>query len=120
MRIVLLALGSRGDVQPFVALGKGLRATGHTVRVATHGDYESLVRAHGLDFWPVKGNVQEVVESEAMRELLAKGNFLAITAQTGKLAKEAALHWAEDGLAACRDAPSPPVTTHTRPPHASK
>ncbi|MCC7206929.1 MAG: glycosyltransferase family 1 protein [Anaerolineae bacterium] len=104
MRTVLLALGSRGDVQPFVALGKGLRAAGHAVRVATHGDYESLVRAHGLDFAPVKGNVQEVVESEAMRELLAKGNFLAITAQTGKLAKEAALHWAEDGLAASRDA----------------
>jgi UDP:flavonoid glycosyltransferase YjiC (YdhE family) len=34
MRITILALGSRGDVQPFVALAAALRARGHRIRIA--------------------------------------------------------------------------------------
>ena len=102
MRIAIVALGSRGDVQPYVALGKGLAAAGHEVRLATHQNYEALVSAHGLEFWPVRGDVQEVAESAAMRELLDKGNFLAITRYTSREAARAAIHWAEDGLAACQ------------------
>ena len=36
MHLTLLTIGSRGDVQPYVALGVGLKAAGHTVRLATH------------------------------------------------------------------------------------
>ena len=43
MRIVIIASGSRGDVEPYVALGKGLQAAGHVVRLVTHRDFESLV-----------------------------------------------------------------------------
>jgi sterol 3beta-glucosyltransferase len=103
MRIVIIALGSRGDVQPYIALAKGLQDAGQVVRVLTHENFEGLVKAHGLEFWPARGNVQDVVESEEMRELLAKGNFLAITRHTAKAAQSAAIHWAEDGLAACKD-----------------
>src|SRR5437867_3212303 len=39
VRIVLLAVGSRGDVQPFVELGVGLEAAGFEVVVATHPPY---------------------------------------------------------------------------------
>ncbi|HEX2621929.1 MAG TPA: glycosyltransferase, partial [Phototrophicaceae bacterium] len=102
MRIAVVALGSRGDVQPFIALGKGLNQDGHAVRVVTHPNFETLVRANGLGFYPVRGDVQEVLDSEEMRDLLAKGNFIAITAYTSKAAKRAALEWAEDGLAACQ------------------
>jgi sterol 3beta-glucosyltransferase len=102
MRIALIALGSRGDVQPYIALGKGLANAGHDVRLMTHDNFEGLVRSYGLAFWPARGNVQEVAESEEMRKLLEKGNFIAITAHTAKLAKQATLQWAEDGLAACQ------------------
>jgi len=34
VRVAVLAIGSRGDVQPYVALGLGLRAAGHDVRLA--------------------------------------------------------------------------------------
>lgn len=50
MRIVIPTTGSRGDVEPYVALGVGLRARGHEVCVATHADFESFVRGHGLAF----------------------------------------------------------------------
>jgi len=102
MRIAIIALGTRGDVQPYIALGKGLQAAGHTVRLLTHDNFAGLVQAHGLEFWSVKGDVQAVAESPEMRALLEKGNFLAITARTAKEAKRAALQWAQDGLVACQ------------------
>jgi sterol 3beta-glucosyltransferase len=104
MRIAIIASGSQGDVQPYIALGKGLADAGHAVRIVTHDTYEKSVRSHGLDFYALKGNPQEVMETEEMRKLLEKGNFLAINAHTSKLVQEAAQHWAKDGLVACQDA----------------
>lgn len=102
MQILAIALGSQGDVQPYVALGKGLQAAGHRVRVMTHINFERLVTAYGLEFYPVKGNVQKIIESPEMRVLLEKGNFLAINKHTSKLAQAAAIDWAQAGLAACQ------------------
>lgn len=104
MRITIIALGSRGDVQPYIALGKGLKETGYEIRLLTHQNFEGLVNAYGLEFWPARGNVQEVAESQEMRELLEKGNFLAISAFQAKAAQRAAVEWAEDGLVACQNA----------------
>ena len=97
----MIAPGSRGDVQPYLALGKGLKNAGHEVRLLTHENFENLVKTHQLEFWPLRGNVQEVAESQEMRELLERGNFLAIAAFQARAAKQAALEWASDGMAAC-------------------
>ena len=58
MRIAIITIGSRGDVQPFVALGQGLIKAGHTVRLVTHQDFEVFVESHGLEFWLIRGNPQ--------------------------------------------------------------
>jgi UDP:flavonoid glycosyltransferase YjiC (YdhE family) len=50
MKVLLIPLGSHGDVHPFVGLGLALRARGHAVTVITLGYFEKLVRAVGLDF----------------------------------------------------------------------
>jgi sterol 3beta-glucosyltransferase len=81
MRITIIATGSRGDVQPYIALGKGLKNAGHSVRLLTHQNFETLVKAHGLDFWPVGGDVQDVVQDKEMRERIEKGNFISLMAQ---------------------------------------
>ena len=65
MRIAILAPGSRGDVEPYVALGKGLVKAGHIVRLATHQDFAELVNAHGLEFWPITGRVQNIAQGMA-------------------------------------------------------
>jgi len=38
-----LTIGSRGDVQPYIALCKGLQAEGHHTRIASHGEYKDWV-----------------------------------------------------------------------------
>ena len=59
MNITILTLGSRGDVQPYVALGAGLRAAGHRVTLATHACFESFTREYGLHFSPVAGDPRD-------------------------------------------------------------
>ncbi len=104
MHIAIIAPGSRGDVQPYIALGKGLVAAGHVVRLVTHEDFETLVRSHGVDFWPIKGNVQAIAQGAAMSARLEQGNFVAVMAQMAKEAERGAPRLAEAGLAACRGA----------------
>lgn len=43
LRFTCLTIGSRGDVQPYIALCKGLKADGHHVRIATHVEYKDWI-----------------------------------------------------------------------------
>ncbi|MCA1718721.1 MAG: glycosyltransferase [Actinobacteria bacterium] len=56
MRITITTAGSRGDVQPYVALGLGLREAGHEVRLATYAPFEGFVRGRGLGYYPITGD----------------------------------------------------------------
>jgi sterol 3beta-glucosyltransferase len=69
MRIRIITIGSQGDVRPYVALGVGLHAAGHDVRVVTHPSFEALVREHGLDFAPVAGDPREMADNRQLRAL---------------------------------------------------
>ncbi|MHB1355529.1 MAG: glycosyltransferase [Anaerolineae bacterium] len=102
MRIVIIASGSRGDVEPYVALGVGLQKAGHGVRLVTHENYQSFVTSYGLEFWPIAGNVQDIAGSPEMRALLDKGKFLAILSYMAKEAERGAVALSEAGLAACQ------------------
>lgn len=62
LNIVIQIAGSRGDVQPFVALGCALkRDHGHRVRIATHAAFEKFVRSTGLEFYPLGGDPTELM-----------------------------------------------------------
>ncbi|KAL0390851.1 UNVERIFIED_CONTAM: Sterol 3-beta-glucosyltransferase UGT80A2 [Sesamum calycinum] len=56
MQIVMLIVGTRGDVQPFVAIGKRLQDYGHRVRLATHSNFKEFVLTSGLEFYPLGGD----------------------------------------------------------------
>ena len=58
MKLSMIAIGSRGDVQPIVALGRGLLDAGYAVRIVTLQSFESMVRGQGLEFFPVEGDAQ--------------------------------------------------------------
>jgi sterol 3beta-glucosyltransferase len=43
LRFTCLTIGSRGDVQPYIALAKGLKADGHRVKIATHLEFKDWI-----------------------------------------------------------------------------
>jgi UDP:flavonoid glycosyltransferase YjiC (YdhE family) len=61
MRVTIITVGSRGDAQPYVALGTGLARRGHIVTVATHEIFRPLVEGTGLAFAPIAGDPAAVV-----------------------------------------------------------
>ncbi|KAJ6551478.1 hypothetical protein B0H19DRAFT_1264120 [Mycena capillaripes] len=61
LNIVIQVVGSRGDVQPFIALGNELQKHGHRIRLATHNVFEDFVRNSGLEFYPIGGDPAELM-----------------------------------------------------------
>ena len=58
LRVVLATIGSRGDVQPMLALAQALAARGHVVRVAAPANFEHWVRGLGFAFAPLGVDMQ--------------------------------------------------------------
>ncbi|XP_057987140.1 sterol 3-beta-glucosyltransferase UGT80B1 isoform X2 [Hevea brasiliensis] len=56
LKIAILVVGTRGDVQPFLAMAKRLQEFGHHVRLATHANFRSFVRSAGVEFYPLGGD----------------------------------------------------------------
>lgn len=56
LKIAILVVGTRGDVQPFIALAKRLQEFGHYVRLATHVNFRTFVKSAGVDFYPLGGD----------------------------------------------------------------
>lgn len=61
LNIVIQIVGSRGDVQPFVALGAELQNMGHRVRIATHNVFEQFILEAGLEFYPIGGDPADLM-----------------------------------------------------------
>lgn len=56
LKIAVLVVGTRGDVQPFLAMAKRLQGYGHRVRLATHSNFRDFVKSAGIDFYPLGGD----------------------------------------------------------------
>jgi Glycosyltransferase family 28 N-terminal domain len=61
LNIVVQIIGSRGDIQPFIALGKALKKYGHNVRIATHPTFREFVKENDLDFFSIGGDPAELM-----------------------------------------------------------
>ncbi|MFJ7177857.1 glycosyltransferase [Streptomyces massasporeus] len=72
--VVMFAAGSRGDVQPFLALGRVLARQDDAVRILASTRYQHLVSAAGLEFWPLSADPAEIITSAEGQELLASRN----------------------------------------------
>jgi sterol 3beta-glucosyltransferase len=77
MRIAILTLGTRGDVQPYAVLGQALQQRGHRVVLATAKNFEQLVKSYDIEFVPVEADFQAVLDSDEGKKMM-KGNPLAI------------------------------------------
>lgn len=104
MRITILTVGSRGDVQPYIGLGLGLKSSGHTVKIATANNFAELVRGYGLDFAPLEGDIHTVMLSEAGLQAMERGNIVGFMRKAMEGLQPVVDQVASDALAACLDA----------------
>ncbi|KAG6844274.1 hypothetical protein H0H87_008223 [Tephrocybe sp. NHM501043] len=80
LHFTFLTIGSRGDVQPYIALAKGLMADGHRCKIATHGEFQDWIESHGIEFGYVGGD-----PAELMRICVENGTFTVAFLKEGLL-----------------------------------
>jgi sterol 3beta-glucosyltransferase len=82
VKVLIMTLGTRGDVQPFVALARGLAAAGHDAVLAAPHRFNEFVRNHGVNF--------AGIDDGPMR-LMDGGGAVVEDVATGGLSKKLAL-----------------------------
>jgi sterol 3beta-glucosyltransferase len=82
MRILLLTLGTRGDVQPYIALGQGLQRAGHDVTLCSSVGFAPWIKEHGLGYAYMNNDVLDLMNSDAGRQVLDRpGGLLGVPKQ---------------------------------------
>ena len=100
MNISLLTYGSRGDVQPFVALAKGLGRAGHNVRLVAPQGFAGLAEEHSIPFVPLAGDPEEL--SARLND--ARGNVFGMVKNMFDYVRAIATPVAQVAFSACEDA----------------
>lgn len=85
MRVVVLAVGSRGDVEPFVALCRRLDQAGHQSRLATAAEYHDLAARHDVEVAELPGNPRALLNSPAGLAALQSRNPRRVVSRIGSL-----------------------------------
>jgi sterol 3beta-glucosyltransferase len=108
MRVAILTAGSRGDVEPYVALGRGLRDAGFTVRLATHAGFRDLAESRGLEFAEVVHPSDALIADPRWTALQhagdTAGRFVRRSAQVVKMIQPLLAGMLDDHWAACQGA----------------
>jgi sterol 3beta-glucosyltransferase len=80
MRLVILAVGTRGDVQPYVALGIGLRQAGYDVRLAADPEFEDFAERYRLEFFPLALSAREELRTQRTNAFMTRLGHNPVTA----------------------------------------
>lgn len=103
--IVILAAGSRGDLQPCVALGRGLVARGEKVRLIASARYAELTESAGMEFAALTADPTEILSTAEGQEWLSGGrNPVKFVRNLKRIAAPMADRLLSEALAACRGA----------------
>jgi sterol 3beta-glucosyltransferase len=78
MNIGIFTIGTRGDVQPYLALALGLAEKGHNVTIAAPENFRELVESSGINFHPLYGNAEEMMDSPAGKKVVQTGNGIKL------------------------------------------
>jgi UDP:flavonoid glycosyltransferase YjiC (YdhE family) len=103
MKLSLIAFGTRGDVQPYVALALGLQAAGHSVRIAAGRNFGAWIEREGVGFAPINVDIQEMMRSSGGVSWV-EGSRLFTMQHMRRLFRPVASVVAEGALAACEGA----------------
>lgn len=73
MNIIFLCLGSRGDVQPYVAIGRTASELGHNVTICTGKMFKNLVEHNGLDFQECSLDLMAILQTQEGKQVFEEG-----------------------------------------------
>ncbi|MEZ4862012.1 MAG: glycosyltransferase [Caldilineaceae bacterium] len=76
MKILISSFGTRGDVQPYLALAVGLQRASHQVTLATSHTFSDWIHAYGVQTHPIRVSIQEVMQQPAVQAVLRSKNLL--------------------------------------------
>jgi sterol 3beta-glucosyltransferase len=85
VKICILTIGTRGDVQPYIALGLGLKVAGHEVTLSTLDEFKPLVYQYGLLHDSLRGDFLKAAQSAVGQK---GGNPLKLIRQYVEMAKD--------------------------------
>ncbi len=75
-RALLCAYGTRGDIEPFLALAKGMQAAGMTVTLASSSRYRAWAEGLGVPFYSMSDDAFSLIESPDGRKILEGAGLL--------------------------------------------
>lgn len=75
-RIAIAAIGTMGDVQPFVALALTLQRRGHSVVLSATNDFEDFVTGHGVEFQTLGSDIQAFMRQSQFDNVMSKNSLL--------------------------------------------
>lgn len=92
MQVLLSSIGTRGDVQPIVALGLELQALGHRARLCVPPNFKEWVESYGLECVPIGPDLKKMTggtvsgkpvlpspeQMQMMAEQMVRGQFQVI------------------------------------------
>lgn len=70
MRIAIFTLGTRGDVQPYVALAKQAVKRGHSAIICTGQTFENLIRENGVEFAKAESDLMTLLDTKEGKDIL--------------------------------------------------
>ena len=88
MTVAVLTVGSRGDVQPYLALARGLQETGYNVKLAAPANFEAFALEHEVPFFSLGVDFQEMATSVEVRRAITgdpKALFRAVRRMRGMM-----------------------------------
>jgi UDP:flavonoid glycosyltransferase YjiC (YdhE family) len=91
MRIAILANGTRGDIQPMLALGCVLEQRGHSVKVTVNQNLAAWARRSGIEIVSLPFDSEVLLKSEAGQQLLASRDSLRLSQAFARLERDANL-----------------------------
>ena len=98
LRIALISLDTRGGIQPYVALARGLLAAGHSVRLLAPADFTPFLEAWGVPAAPLSGSVEEVLRQSG--GTAERGSVATIILARREMGSRLRV-WTREALEAC-------------------
>lgn len=102
MKVTLLTIGSRGDIQPFIALAQGLARAGHNVMLGGPPDFAELAASYQVPFTPIGVSMQTFLQDSTVKRAITGGGVLRFMRTRSSRRAELYAQLNREALALCQ------------------